>query len=210
MAKSVSSFAALSSLVSAPDTGTPATGTPATIAPAAPVVRTVTLPKGLSMASVKAALPDYFGRTTAQDVAAITDKNQRFAPLAATLAGYAVEVAASGNKNGLLEFRATIDALVKASKGGKGSPISRKLSLCAALFDDIKGQSLKGTDVAVFADYALDFQLSALAILSPVKAETVKAPAVNWKQKCMDLQAELDATKGKLAKARAELAALKG
>ena len=158
-------------------------------------------PKPLAMSAIKSAMPDYFARNAVNDAQALTEKNQRFAPLAATLAGYAVERAQSGNCNGMAPFSNFADSL----KGVNGP----KLRAMVSIVQGVKPAHLKSVDIADYVTFAEGIELSILALVAP-KESKAKAPSVNWKALYETCKAESEALKAQNATLLARIVSLTG
>jgi hypothetical protein len=157
--------------------------------------------KPLSMAAIKshASMADFYQRSIDASYSAAYEKGAAIEQLAATVAGCTIERAHSGNTNGLARIRAIVDNLTIAKKHARASLLR---TVCAYV-ESVKPQSLKSSDIQEYADSADMHHAAILAILAPNITAKPKAPAVNWKQECLNARAERDALK-------AELDAIKG
>ena len=122
-------------------------------------------------AAIRAALPEYFTKDASMEFDALSDKNQKFAPLAQSLTGHALERAYSGSTSRM----GTLKATATASKKGHAAPTRATV----AKVEQIKPQSIKGLSLHDVAEYAELFFVEALAVFAPApKAApaTEKAP----------------------------------
>ena len=154
-------------------------------------------PATLTMSAIRKALPDYFGRDAVSDAKALIDRNQKYAPLCATLAGYAIERAQSGNANGLSKF----DAYSATLKHAQGS----KLRALVAYVQGVKPAHLKSADIADYEDFAQACEVAMLALVAPAPAKP-KAATINWKQEAGNLAAALAVVTAERDTLAAELA----
>lgn len=122
-------------------------------------------------AAIRAAMPEYFSKDASLEFDALSDKNQKFAPLAMSLTGHALERAYSGSTSRM----GTLKATATASKKGHAMPTRAIISTV----EEIKPQSIKGMTLHDVTEYAELFFVGALATFAPTvkaKPEGDKAP----------------------------------
>ena len=155
-----------------------------------PTTTTVTA-KTLTMASVKghATMAAFFTRTPSASFDAAYVKGAAIEEYAATLAGCAVEVAYSGNSNGLLFLRNKIASLTLAKKHAASSVQSTVL----ARLENIKSAHLKSADIGVYVDFAESMQAELLAIMVTPKVDKPATVPTNWKARALAAEAMVQA-----------------
>ena len=162
---------------------------------------TASLAKPLTMGAIKshASLAAFFTRTPSASFDAAYVKGAAIEEYAATLAGCAVEVAYSGNSNGLLFLRNKIASLTLAKKQAASSVQSTVL----ARLENIKSAHLKSADIGVYVDFAESMQAELLAIMVTPKADKPATAPTNWKARAL-------AAESMVAALQIDIAALTG
>jgi len=158
------------------------------------------------MATIKSAMPDYFGTVSFQSAyEGAYEKGAAVESFARRLAGNALERAYSGNDAGVKFLRTKAESLTLAKKG----VLASKFRAIEAHIVAIKSQSLKSADIGDYEAYADSQFCEILAALVPPKVDSIpkaKAPSYRalYEAKC----AEYDALKidnDALSEALAEL-----
>ena len=153
----------------------------ATIAPIV-TVGTIVQPArvGVTMAALKAALPDYYNAPTlANTIAQSIDVTRKFQFMAQALTRLALNSAHSGTVPE--ELTNAVTSLTESAKNSKGKAKADLLHMVTALVacgEVIKASknAHKGADVTAFETFALECEGEFLSYLTPIKVE--KAPKV--------------------------------
>ena len=172
-----------------PSTATPSTATPST----------------LTMKAVKshADMSDFYGLSLTDVYQSAYVKGAAHEAYARMLAGSAVEIAHSGNANGLAFLRSTIDSLKVAKKHACASVHSTML----AMLENVKAAHLKSADIATYVDFAESMSAALIAVMVTPKAAKPKATPTDWKARALAAESMVTALGIDIAALKAALKA---